>query len=632
MPIKRLIRNISSFSLKKLRFDLQKYSMSIISKKRFAVFVFLLVFSLSICVWQNYIKSERKKLQSLITTDLKLIRSRLDAYFENKLNRLEFLAEKISRHSIEEVDLNSYGNMGFDFIAFVNKDFAIDKINKKDLTGLYKQNIALDESDKLNLIEFETNKKKTISSKLHIHGRGKEVNFLIPVLEEKEIEGFILGSIKVKNLMDYMLSDLSNKLSFKVYEDEQLLYQNTTESFKLDKKSIYWDLDPASVYATELLPISSTETIRVIASPSKALLGSFNTLLDKYVLFLGFLFSCLFALSFYYVTSSKIVFNAFEELIENLDEQIQENDSLKSNLTNLSNSAEKYIHERNETFKFHKSAAYKVMQEAIKSKKEQESIGKHIERNSNRLKLAIESAGIGTWTWDIQEDKIVWDEFTHKIFGVSKDRSIASYEKFLEKVALGDQERVDSEIKKVFSQGGNLNCSFKVVRADGYEKQISLKAKAFLGTNSEPMHMTGIVQDTSYEVNNSALLNSFFSLPIVMFCVADMRGNFKILNSAWSDVLGYSVAELKTNPFMYFVHPRDRNKTQIEYQLLMGEGGYRTINFENRYKCKDGNYKTLMWNAIKLSGNNMIYAIAWDITGTIKEREFLEFEDHRAAF
>ena len=614
-------------------FDLQESNRIFVLKKRLAFLVFILVFTFTIVLWQSFIKSQRLNLQTIIQTDLKLLRSKLDSYFENKLNRLEFLSEKIFRKGIEEVDLNSYGNMGFDFIAFVDDNFLIEKINKKELLGLYRQNIALEESDKQKLLEFQKNNKKTISSKLHIHGKGKEVNFLVPIHDiGGSYGGFVLASIKVKNLMDYLLSDFSNKLNFKVYEENQLLYQNSLDLLDREKKLFYWDLDYDSVSSSQFLPISSNEIIQVVASPSRTVLNSLNIFSDKYVIFIGLLFSILFSVSFYYVSSSKTISNILENLIENLDEQIIENNSLKDNLVNLSSSAEKYMHERDEVFKFHKSSAYKVMQEAIKSKKEQEHIGKIIKRSSNRLKLALESAGMGTWTWDIQEDKIVWDEFTHKIFGVSPDRSIASYKKFLEKVSVQDRERVDSEIKKVFSKGGNLNCSFKVIRGDGYEKQVSLKAKAFLGTDSEPMHMTGIVQDISYEVNNSALLNSFFALPIVMFCVADLKGNFKILNSAWSEVLGYSIAELKANPFLYFVHPRDRDKTQVEYQLLMGEGGYRTINFENRYKCKDGNYKTLMWNAIKLSGNNMIYAIAWDITGTLKERDFLEFEDHRAAF
>lgn len=629
MSIKRLITNVSSFSLKKLGFDLEGYSIRFLAKKRFAFLLFLLLFSFSIVLWQGFIKTQRRSLHHFVKTDLKLVRSKLDFYFETKLNRLEFLAEKLSGLELEDIDLNSSGKMSFDFIAFVDNGLNITKINNKDLGVLLGHNIALEESDRQDLLGFKESNKKTVSSKFHIYGRGKEVNFLVPVTNSN---GFILASIKVKNLMDYMLSDFSKKLNLKVYEGEKLLYQNNTEVLNPELKPFYWDLDPDSVYVTQLLSISANEVIRIIASPSQETLGSINMFSDKYVLFMGLLFSILFAVSFYYITSSRLVSKIFKDLVENLDEQILENNSLKGNLANLSNTAKKYIDERTEFFKFHKSSAYKVMQEAIKAKKEQEDRGKLITRSSNRLKLALESAGIGTWIWNIQEDEILWDEFTHKIFGVKQDRSIASYKKFLTKVSPSDRERVDAEIKKVFSEGGNLNSKFKIVRADGYEKQISLRAKAFVGTDSEPMHMTGIVQDVSYEMNNSALLNSFFSLPIVMFCVADLKGNFKILNSAWSDVLGYSVAELKAHPFMYFVHERDRDKTQIEYQLLMGEGGYRTINFENRYRCKNGNYKTLMWNAIKLSGNNLIYAIAWDITGTSQERDFLEFEDVRAAF
>src|SRR5262249_44078895 len=60
-------------------------------------------------------------------------------------------------------------------------------------------------------------------------------------------------------------------------------------------------------------------------------------------------------------------------------------------------------------------------------------------------------------------------------------------------------------------------------------------------------------------------------------------------------------------------HPDDRAATIAEAGRLAA-GDYQTISFENRYRCVDGTYKWLLWNAAPLSSNQLIYAAARDIT------------------
>ena len=54
--------------------------------------------------------------------------------------------------------------------------------------------------------------------------------------------------------------------------------------------------------------------------------------------------------------------------------------------------------------------------------------------------------------------------------------------------------------------------------------------------------------------------------------------------------------------------------------------GEQALSFENRYLCKDGSYKWLLWNAAPDFGQRVIYSVARDITEqkrTQEEREEL---------
>jgi two-component system, sensor histidine kinase and response regulator len=104
----------------------------------------------------------------------------------------------------------------------------------------------------------------------------------------------------------------------------------------------------------------------------------------------------------------------------------------------------------------------------------------------------------------------------------------------------------------------------------------------------------------------------FFTLSLDLFCVATFDGNFLRLNPAWETVLGFSKDELRSLPFVEFVHPDDREATIRE--LSKAATGEHVINFENRYRTKDGSYKWLQWFASPFTAQGLVYAAARDIT------------------
>jgi PAS domain S-box-containing protein len=116
----------------------------------------------------------------------------------------------------------------------------------------------------------------------------------------------------------------------------------------------------------------------------------------------------------------------------------------------------------------------------------------------------------------------------------------------------------------------------------------------------------------------------FFDLSIDMLCFLDYSGRFRRLNPAWEATLGFSRDALMSRPFIEFVHPDDRERTLNQNREVRSGGQARA--FENRYACKDGSYKWLLWNATPDADQQVIYGVARDITGrkhAEQEREAL---------
>jgi PAS domain S-box-containing protein len=131
--------------------------------------------------------------------------------------------------------------------------------------------------------------------------------------------------------------------------------------------------------------------------------------------------------------------------------------------------------------------------------------------------------------------------------------------------------------------------------------------------------VAALQEELAERMQAEELLDQFFTSSLDLLCLADLEGYFKRLNPTWERTLGFTAEELCRQPFLDFVHPDDRGITITEMKKLAE--GANTISFENRYRCKDGTYKWLLWNATPVVSKHMIYADARDITERKRSEE-----------
>ncbi|NKE58392.1 PAS domain S-box protein [Lentzea sp. PSKA42] len=108
-------------------------------------------------------------------------------------------------------------------------------------------------------------------------------------------------------------------------------------------------------------------------------------------------------------------------------------------------------------------------------------------------------------------------------------------------------------------------------------------------------------------------LDHFFGISTDLLCIAGTDGYFKHLNPAWERALGYTTEELLSRPYLDFIHPDDVARTAAEssQQIALNR---TTLMFENRYRCRDGSYRWLTWNAVPIPDEGLVYAVARDTT------------------
>lgn len=187
---------------------------------------------------------------------------------------------------------------------------------------------------------------------------------------------------------------------------------------------------------------------------------------------------------------------------------------------------------------------------------------------------------------------------------------------------IGRQLRLQWKAKDAVQQAEGMELAFSLVsylppvKARGFASDTNAVLVLF---DQSPVSMLQFGHATEGDTHNLLMVGEFQEFTSELICIASEEGYLKMLNNAWTRLLGWSIQELTSRPWYEFVHPDDLKKTSDASTFLLEEG--RLSTFENRYLCKDGSYKWLNWTAYYFPESLQVYAVARDISQQ-KETEF----------
>ncbi|MDN4634000.1 PAS domain-containing protein [Sphingomonas sp. PsM26] len=104
--------------------------------------------------------------------------------------------------------------------------------------------------------------------------------------------------------------------------------------------------------------------------------------------------------------------------------------------------------------------------------------------------------------------------------------------------------------------------------------------------------------------------NRLWEMSADIILIAGFDGTMEAVNPAWTEVLGWREEELVGRSLLDLIHPDDLTHTLEGTAGILQGAALR--NFENRYRNRDGSYRTLSWTAGP--GDGRIVAIGRDVT------------------
>ena len=199
-----------------------------------------------------------------------------------------------------------------------------------------------------------------------------------------------------------------------------------------------------------------------------------------------------------------------------------------------------------------------------------------LQHTHERLNLALQSSGIGTWSWSIVENTIEWDDFMYPLFALLTGTPIRSYETFLGMVHPKDRERV----RRIGSGGETrFEIEFRVIWPDGGVHTLSSRGKVIRNEANEPIRLTGVCWDVSERKRVEEDRQKFVSLVEQtddFIGMIGFDGSIMFLNRAGCRLVGIEPEKAVGTPFAD-LHPEDawtKLNNEILPSIVRGDGNW----------------------------------------------------------
>ena len=248
-----------------------------------------------------------------------------------------------------------------------------------------------------------------------------------------------------------------------------------------------------------------------------------------------------------------------------------------------------------------------------------------LSQNKQLLQSIIDNTSNPIFIKEINGEYLLINKQYESLFHISNEEIIGKTDHdFLPKEVADAYRNSDLEVVKALRE---LKTEETIQQSDGPHTYIAVKFPMY-DSEGRIYAIGGISTDiTERKKNENSIIaaDKFFNMSLDMLLIAS-NDKFIKINPAVTKILGYSEEELLSKPFLDFVYPDDIDITLTEVAKL--KTGVSTVNFENRYICKDGTVKRILWSTSPDISTGLLYAVARDITKQKENEESLKMANN----
>ena len=177
----------------------------------------------------------------------------------------------------------------------------------------------------------------------------------------------------------------------------------------------------------------------------------------------------------------------------------------------------------------------------IENISDRKRIEEELRRQSERLTVALRSAAIGCWEWDIQQNTLIWDERMYELYGIeSARRHYEPYDLWANGVHPDDRMVTEALLEQAVLGQAEFDTEFRVIHPNGRTHYIKANGSVMRDADGTPQRMVGVNFDISdrklyqYQLEELTLTDALTGLGNRRKMETELEWNWRILNRSGS--------------------------------------------------------------------------------------------------
>jgi len=246
-----------------------------------------------------------------------------------------------------------------------------------------------------------------------------------------------------------------------------------------------------------------------------------------------------------------------------------------------------------------------------------------LKESKQRLKLALESADLGTWDWHIPSRRLFASARASQLQGLDSAPFEGDFLAFFRQVPMEDRQSLrQSYLQLVEQRRTHYQVTYRVQQNNGELRFLESTAKLQLDDAGQPLRMVGTLVDISERVEREQRLKgseekfakAFHSSPDAITITERDTGRYIEVNEGFTRITGYQAWEVvgkSVHELNIWAYP-DERKQMIDHLLLHGQ----VLRMEMHGRNRDGEVRLVDVSVqpIELNGVPCLLLTARDIS------------------
>jgi PAS domain S-box-containing protein len=210
-----------------------------------------------------------------------------------------------------------------------------------------------------------------------------------------------------------------------------------------------------------------------------------------------------------------------------------------------------------------------------------------------KLELALQSAGMGVWQYNLAEDKRSFDNQVCILMGIDPAKFSGTAKEFFDVIHPDDHETVKAALKKTIEQNIPYKSEYRVIWSDKSIHFISARGKLSSDNEGHPQTINGIIWDITERMRiEEALVREHYLMQMLMdnlpdaIYFKDLESRFVRVSKSLASLFGFNNPDqaIGKSDFDFFLEEHSQ-QTYDDEQTIIRTG--KPLNIEEKETFHD---------------------------------------------